>query len=115
MIKLITNYWALFLGYGVLIIAHGLQGNLLGVRAVFEKFNMTKRTGLIGTKIGNSSYYDESGKSLPVTILKISDCVVSDVKTIDKNGYNSIQLVSIDGKYSLISLMNVFFREISTA
>ncbi len=59
---------------------------------------MTKRTGLIGTKIGNSSYYDESGKSLPVTILKISDCVVSDVKTIDKNGYNSIQLVSIDGK-----------------
>ncbi len=59
---------------------------------------MVKRTGLIGTKIGNSSYYDKTGKSLPVTILKISDCIVSDVKTEDKNGYNSIQLVSIDGK-----------------
>ena len=47
---------------------------------------MTKRTGLIGTKISNSSYYDESGKSLPVTILKINDCVVSDIRTLEKNG-----------------------------
>ena len=59
---------------------------------------MIKRSGLIGTKMGNSSYYDESGKSLPVTILKISDCIVSDVKTIEKNGYSSVQLASIDGK-----------------
>ena len=59
---------------------------------------MTKRTGLIGTKIGNSSYYDESGKSLAVTILKISECIVSGIKTIEKNGYSSIQLVSVDIK-----------------
>ena len=38
--KLIRNSWALFLGYGVLTIAHGLQGNLLGVRAVLENFNI---------------------------------------------------------------------------
>ena len=37
--NLIKNSWALFAGYGVLIIAHGLQGNLLGVRAVIENFN----------------------------------------------------------------------------
>ena len=48
--------------------------------------------------MGNSSYYEASGKSLPVTILKISDCIVSDVKTIEKNGYSSVQLASIDGK-----------------
>ena len=59
---------------------------------------MTKRTGLIGTKIGNSSYYDDSGQSLPVTILKINECIVSGVKTSEKNGYTSVQLVSIDGK-----------------
>ena len=47
---------------------------------------MKKRTGLIGTKIANSSYYDENGKSLPVTILKVSECIVSDVKTNEKNG-----------------------------
>jgi len=38
--KLFKNSWALFLGYGVLIVAHGLQGNLLGVRAVLENFNI---------------------------------------------------------------------------
>ena len=37
--KLFRNSWALFTGYGVLMIAHGLQGNLLGVRAVIEEFN----------------------------------------------------------------------------
>jgi len=37
--KLFKNSWALFAGYGVLMIAHGLQGNLLGVRSVIEEFN----------------------------------------------------------------------------
>ena len=59
---------------------------------------MKKRTGLIGIKIGNSSYFDESGRSLPVTILKINDCIVSGLKTQEKNGYTSVQLASIDGK-----------------
>ena len=59
---------------------------------------MIKRTGLIGTKIGNSSFYDDSGKSLPVTILKIDECIVSDIKTIEKHGYSSLQLVSINTK-----------------
>ena len=65
---------------------------------------MNKRTGLIGTKIGNSSFYDDFGKSLPVTILKIDECVVSEIKTIEKNGYSSIQLVSIDGKKEIKKL-----------
>ena len=39
MYKILKNSWALFAGFGFLIIAHGLQGNLLGVRAVLEKFN----------------------------------------------------------------------------
>ena len=37
--KLLKNSWALFAGYFVLIIAHGFQGNLLGVRSVIEEFN----------------------------------------------------------------------------
>jgi len=65
---------------------------------------MNKRTGLIGTKIGNSSYYDDSGKSLPVTILKIEDCVVSGIKTEEKDGYTSIQLASIDTKKDIKKL-----------
>ena len=65
---------------------------------------MNKRTGLIGTKIGNSSYYDDSGKSLPVTILKIEDCVVSGIKTKEKDGYSSIQIASIDTKKDIKKL-----------
>ena len=65
---------------------------------------MSKRTGLIGTKIGNSSFYDESGKSLPVTILKIDECIVSDIKTVEKHGYSSLQLVSINGKKEIKKL-----------
>jgi len=39
MVKLLKNSWALFTGYAILMIAHGLQGNLLGVRSVIEEFN----------------------------------------------------------------------------
>ena len=37
--KLLRNSWALFTGYFVLMVAHGFQGNLLGVRSVIEEFN----------------------------------------------------------------------------
>ena len=38
--KIFKNSWALFLGYGIIILAHGFQGNLLGIRAVLENFNI---------------------------------------------------------------------------
>ncbi len=37
--KILKNSWALLTGYGIIIIAHGLQGNLLGVRTVIEEFS----------------------------------------------------------------------------
>ena len=54
------------------------------------------RTGIIGTKIGSSSFYNEDGSVTPVTIIKIDDCVVSNIKTIEKDGYNAVQLASIE-------------------
>ena len=59
---------------------------------------MKKRSGLIATKIGNSSYYTEKGTVLPVTVLKVDDCIVSGIKSKDKDGYNSVQIASIDKK-----------------
>ena len=55
-----------------------------------------KRTGLIATKIGNSSYYHVDGKNTHITVLKVDECVVANVKTSDKDGYNAVQLASID-------------------
>ena len=54
------------------------------------------RTGIIGTKIGNSSFFNEDGSVTPITIIKVDDCVVSQIKTKDKDGYNAIQLASIE-------------------
>ena len=56
------------------------------------------RAGLIAKKIGNSSFYSKEGKSTNVTLLKIEECVVSNIKTFEKHGYNAIQLASIDTK-----------------
>ncbi len=54
------------------------------------------RTGLIATKLGNSSYFNDKGSPVPVTVLKIDDCTVSLVKTTEKHGYNAVQLASIE-------------------
>ena len=59
---------------------------------------MKYRTGLIATKIGNSSYFSDSGKVIPVTLLRVDECIVSNIKTLEKDGYTSLQLASIDGK-----------------
>jgi len=39
--KVLKNSWALFLGMGLIMMAHGFQGSLLGVRAVSEEFSLT--------------------------------------------------------------------------
>ena len=59
------------------------------------------RTGLIGKKIGNSTYFEENGAMTPITLVLIEDCIVSNVKTLDKHGYNAIQLASIDTKKNI--------------
>ena len=56
------------------------------------------RSGLIATKIGNSSFYHDNGTNTQVTVLKIDECVVTSVKTLDKDGYNAVQLASVETK-----------------
>jgi large subunit ribosomal protein L3 len=48
--------------------------------------------GLLGNKIGMTQIFDESGNIIPVTILKVGPCVVTQVKTEAKDGYNAIQV-----------------------
>ena len=54
------------------------------------------RSGLIATKIGNSSYYYDDGTNTHVTVLKVDECIVANVKTEEKDGYNAVQLTSIE-------------------
>ena len=49
-------------------------------------------SGLIGKKIGMTSIYGANGKIMPCTVLEAGPCVVTQVKTIEKDGYEAIQL-----------------------
>ena len=48
--------------------------------------------GLLGNKIGMTQIFDESGNIVPVTILKIGPCVITQIKTVLTDGYNAIQI-----------------------
>jgi len=48
--------------------------------------------GLLGNKMGMTQIFDEAGNIIPVTILKVGPCVVTQVKTKAKDGYDSIQI-----------------------
>src|SRR5438067_568166 len=49
-------------------------------------------SGIIGKKIGMTSIFDAEGKAIPVTVIEAGPCVVSQVKTVETDGYNSLQL-----------------------
>ncbi len=54
--------------------------------------------GLIGKKVGMTSVFDENGKNIPCTVIEAGPCVVTQVKTKDKDGYNALQLGYDDKK-----------------
>jgi len=48
--------------------------------------------GLLGNKIGMTQIFDESGNIVPVTVLKIGPCIITQVKTVLKDNYSAIQV-----------------------
>lgn len=48
--------------------------------------------GIIGRKIGMTSVYSAEGKATPCTVIEAGPCVVTQVKTQDRDGYNAVQL-----------------------
>ena len=54
--------------------------------------------GLIGKKVGMTSMFNDAGKNLPCTIVEAGPCVVTQIRTTEKDGYNAIQLSYGDKK-----------------
>lgn len=54
-------------------------------------------SGLIGKKVGMTSIFGANGKSIPCTVLEVGPCVVTQVKTLENDGYAALQL-SFDEK-----------------
>jgi large subunit ribosomal protein L3 len=48
--------------------------------------------GLIGKKLGMTRTFQEDGRSVPVTVIQAGPCVITQVKTMDTDGYTSVQM-----------------------
>ncbi len=48
--------------------------------------------GLLGKKIGMTSVFSADGKNIPCTVIEVGPCVVTQVKTVEKDGYDALQL-----------------------
>ena len=58
---------------------------------------------IIGRKIGMTQIFDETGKVIPVTVIEAGPCVVAQVKSVETDGYNAIQLGFGDVKESKLN------------
>jgi len=54
--------------------------------------------GLIGKKIGMTSIFDANGKNIPCTVIEAGPCVVTQVKTVESDGYGAAQVAYDDKK-----------------
>ena len=54
--------------------------------------------GLLGKKIGMTSVFSADGKNVPCTVIEVGPCVVTQVKTLEKDGYEAIQLGYMEKK-----------------
>ena len=50
------------------------------------------KKGIIGRKIGMTQIFDEKGNVIPVTVIEAGPCVVAQIKTVETDGYNAVQL-----------------------
>src|SRR5690606_9391727 len=51
-----------------------------------------KMSGIIGKKVGMTSIFDAEGKNIPCTVIEAGPCVVTQIRTVENDGYTAIQL-----------------------
>ena len=54
--------------------------------------------GLLGKKIGRTSVFSADGKTVPCTVIEVGPCVVTQLKTIENDGYEAVQVGFVDKK-----------------
>src|ERR1700710_2298280 len=50
------------------------------------------KTGILGEKLGMTQVFDENNRIVPVTVVKAGPCVVTQIRTQEKDGYTAVQL-----------------------
>jgi large subunit ribosomal protein L3 len=59
---------------------------------------MPNVSGLLGRKVGMTSVFTEAGDAIPVTVIEVGPCAVVQRKTVEKDGYDAVQLGYLDFK-----------------
>ena len=54
--------------------------------------------GLLGKKIGMTSVFSADGKNVPCTVIEAGPCVVTQIKSVEKDGYAAVQVCFQDKK-----------------
>lgn len=54
--------------------------------------------GILGRKIGMTQVFAANGKLVPVTVVQVDDNVISQIKTVENDGYDAIQIATVDKK-----------------
>ena len=71
--------------------------------------------GLIGKKVGMTRIFDEDGSVIPVTIVQAGPCVVTQIKTLEADGYESVQVGYLNKKKkNITSPLNGHFKKANT-
>ena len=61
------------------------------------------KKAILATKVGMTQIFDEDGSLIPVTVLQAGPCVVTQVKTLDNDGYSAVQVGFVDKKDKIIN------------
>ncbi|MCU0434158.1 MAG: 50S ribosomal protein L3 [Bacteroidia bacterium] len=73
-------------------------------------------SGLIGKKVGMTSIFGANGKYVPCTVIEVGPCVVTQVKTVEKDGYDALQLAFDEKKEKhTSSAMQGHFKKAGTS
>ncbi|WP_367568117.1 50S ribosomal protein L3 [Lacrimispora sp.] len=61
------------------------------------------KKGILATKVGMTQIFDENGVLTPVTVLQAGPCVVTQIKTVENDGYSAVQVGFVDKREKLVS------------
>ena len=61
------------------------------------------KKGILATKVGMTQIFNEDGSLIPVTVLQAGPCYVTQVKTVENDGYKAVQVGFVDKKDKIIN------------
>ena len=60
--------------------------------------------GILGRKIGMTRFFDETGSTVAATLIEAGPCVVTQIKTLERDGYNAVQVGFLEQKEKVDNL-----------